>query len=324
MKKLILMTSALTLIGGAAAAEITIGANASLSYGNWNTGGGDADFDWATELTADFEESAGGVTYGASLSFEVDADGGTDDDLSGDDGIIYISTDYGKLSFGVNEFDELEAETDTAPDTSDPVEDDALGDIKFEYAMGDFSATVVADIDGVGDPATTPADAAEWIVILGYTTGPLTIGLETDSLEFTELALDYDAGSFGVGATVDTDDGWEVRASTTFGGVNAALAFDDGDVATLNLDGTSGDVAWALEVDTDENIEASITYSMDPITVGLAYNDEVTDAPDGLEDGDEADLILTVDYAVTDLLSVNAKLNDADEYEIGVSMGFVF
>ena len=72
MKKLILMTSALTLIGGAAIAQdISVGGTASLTYGNWGTGdGGMAGFDFETEVVLGLEGSSGDFTYGAELTLE--------------------------------------------------------------------------------------------------------------------------------------------------------------------------------------------------------------------------------------------------------------
>lgn len=299
MKKLILMTSALTMIGGAAAAEISFGAETSLTYGNWDTGAADAVFGHNTTLTATFEETtASGVTYGASM--ELEADDGLDGVVS--HGTMYVASNGLKLSFGVDAFEEIE----------DAAEDDA-GDMKVEYTMGAVSVALVADVD-LGLDGTT-----DWDLVLGYTAGAFTIGVETDSSELTELSVDYDGGNFGAGFSADTDDGWEVRANTSFGGVNAAISYNDAEVAELSLDGTAGDVSWAMSYNTDEETTASIGYAMGDLSLGLAY-----DSTNAGGTGDDAETILTVGYAISDMASAQLLANDSDEYELSLTLGFSF
>lgn len=299
MKKLILMTSALTMIGGAAAAEISFGAETSLTYGNWDTAGGDAVFGHNTTLTGTFSETtASGVSYGASMALEAD---------DGDDGVVshgtmFVSANGMTLTFGVDAFEEIE----------DAAEDEA-GDIKLEYATGGVSVALVAEA-GLGLVGTN-----DWDLHLGYAAGAFTIGLDTDSSNLTEVAVDYDGGSFTAGVTAATDDSWEVRAGTSFGAINVGVSYDSDDLASLNLDGAAGDVTWALGYNTDEEITASLGYGMGDLSIGLAY-----DSSNAGGAGDDAETILTVGYAISDMASAQLLANDASEYELSLTLGFAF
>ena len=332
MKKLILMTSALTMMGGAAFAGIEVTGEASVTYGNWETGTpSTTSFGFDTSLTFALEETAGDVTYGAEVS--IDADAGT---LS--DGVIWVSGGFGKVSFGIDEFGELTA--DVSPLSTDGVngvtETSEYGDVKYEGSFGAVSATLVADA-GLG---TTPgtgiaATEATWWLGLDYDGGSWTLGLETDSNNSTEVSVSADVGSFKVGGTVDNGSptGWDVWASGSFGDVNAKVTYDDAGVTGLELDGSAGDVAWAVSGDSAGATTASIDYSMGDLSIGVAYdNDDAgcvsgggacAATTNGEDYGDEADLQLTVGYSM-DMLDFELKANDQSEYEISMTAGFTF
>ena len=309
MKKLILMTSALTMIGGAAFAEITVGGEASLSYGDWDD---DmlvaAGFDYDVLATFDMEETtASGVTYGASLEVSV---------IDGESaGIMYVSGDFGKFSFGVDEFDA----------TTTEVGEEDSGDIMYEYSMGDFSATIVAEA-GLGAEATEPdVDMASWDLAIGYTTGAFTIGVSTDSDEYSDLSVDYDGGSFTAGASFDTDDEWDIYVGTSFSNINAKLYYESDETVGVELDGEAGDVSWALGYEVpgaagaDDIITASVDYAAGDLSVGIAYD---SDNAGGF--GDDAETILTVGYAFGDMASAEILLNDQEQYELSLTLGFEF
>ena len=180
MKKLILMTSALTLIGGAAIAQdISVGGTASLTYGNWGTGdGGMAGFDFETEVVLGLEGSSGDFTYGAELTLENGANG-----ASVAQGVIWIATGFGKFSFGEDAFDELSAtkDVDVEPDINGvkadingvQEEDIEYGDFKYEGTFGDIDVTLVADTENGATPGddSIPGDSADWWAMLGYSGG---------------------------------------------------------------------------------------------------------------------------------------------------------
>lgn len=331
MKKLILMTSALTLVGGAAVAEITVGGEATVSYGNWETGtAANATFGFDTEITLDMEETtASGLTYGASLTLE--------NGNSVSQGVIYVGGGFGKVSFGIDEFDELEGDDLSQPlDVNGALEEEAYGDVKYEGTFGDVTASLVADA-GLGvttDGATVAATSADWILNLGYDGGNFNASLETDSTNFWEIGVGATVGSFDLGATFDDASAWEVTVGTSFGGVNVELSHDDAGDTGIDLDGEAGDVAWAVGYNTNGDTTGSINYTMGAVSVGLAYdNDDAgcvngggacASTTNGEDYGDAADVILTLGYAASDMLSFEFLANDQSEYELSMTAGFTF
>jgi len=324
MKKLILMTSALTFVGSAAMAEITLSGKATVAYGNWGTAAGTpAAFSFNTGATITMEQTAGDLTYGAKVS--IDADAGTVSD-----GVIWISSNVGKFSFGIDAFDELEAvKPSTAPDINGVTDKSKYGDVKYEGEFGAVSVTVVADA-GMGDtpgavaPNDIPAGSATWVAMIDYDAGDWSFGIKTDSTGYSKVNAAFDAGNFNVRGNADTNNAWEIGVGTSFSGVNAEVAYDSTGKTSVSLDGKAGDVSWKVAGDSNGGVSASIDYTMDALSIGVAYdNDDAGTA--GLKDrGDAADLILTVGYAASDNLSFEVKANDVNEYEVSMTAGFTF
>lgn len=293
MKKLILMTSALTFVAGAAAADITLSASAALTYGNWD--GAALGFAQDTSLSATFEDStASGVAYGASLTIE------NADTVS--HGVMWVSTNGLKFSFGTDEFDALE---DAAGDDS--------GDVQLAYSSGVMSATLTAEA-GLGNVSTN-----DWDLSLGYVTGTWTLGLDTDASGLTEVSGSTEFSGTKVGAAYDTDSNWDVWASRAFGGINAKVTYDSASVAGIELDGASGDMTWALGYNTDGETTAALGYGMGAISFALAY-----DSTNAGGTGDDAEVVATLGYAAGDNLDFTLEVNDASEYQISVEASFDF
>jgi hypothetical protein len=332
MKKLILMTSALTFVGSAAMAEITLSGEASVAYGNWETGAGPAAFKYETSATIAMEQSAGDLTYGAEITLE---NGSAITTGTVTDGVIWISSNFGKFSFGVDEFDELNG-TLVAPgpgagtDINGVANEGDYGDVKYEGEFGAVSVTVVADAGlGVGPGTATAtvdgvaAGSATWYASIGYDAGDWNFGIETDSTGYSKVNAAFDAGNFNVRGEADTNNAWEIGVGTSFNGVNAEVAYDDTGKTSVSLDGKAGDVSWKVAGDSNGGVSASVNYSMDALSIGVAYDNDDAGTP-GTDYGDEADLILTVGYAASDNLSFEVKANDVSEYEVSMTAGFTF
>lgn len=349
MKKLILMTSALTLMTGAANAaahgggsDFSASAEASVSYGNWETGATSTTaFDFDTSITIGLEASGSHLTWGAEVG--IDADAGTVSD-----GVVWVSGGFGKVSFGIDEFDELSGTLTGTGAGTDGVngvtEEDAYGDIKYEGTFGMVSATLVADAGmgttpGGGSATTTgvAAASATWDLGLAYAGSSFNASLDTDSTGDWDLAADTTFGNFTVGAAVDEASSIDVWASTSFGAINAKLTAEDVTgtaVYELALDGSSGAISWELSGDSANAAAAKVTFDADPWTVSLAYdNDDAgcalgggacADTTDGEDYGDEADVILTIGYKASDALSFEILANDQSEYEVSMTAGFTF
>ena len=338
MKKLILTTSALVLVGGAAVAQdISVKAEATVSYGNWETGAdASASFSTATEVTLGLEASAGDLTYGGEFTLEADGNSG---------GVIWVSGGFGTFSFGEDEFDELNAdniETVDADVNGVITEDSDYGDVKYEGEFAGVGVTFVADVEAGTTPGDDSIDAGEaiWWAELTYSADGFSVGLETDSNNSAEVSASFDAGNFTVGGSADNGSptGWDVYVKTSMADVNIKATADSGDVVGIELDGSAGDVSWAVAANTDEETSASLKYSMGDWSIGVAYdNDDAGDAAgcaentcnatfdgaDGKDYGDEADIIVTIGYGM-DNLGFEVLLSDQREWEVSMTGGFEF
>ena len=323
MKKLILMTSALTLMGSAAFAEITITGEATVDYGNWKTGNGAAVLDMNTSLTFALEQTAGDVTYGAEVS--IDADAGTVADAT-----VWFQTGYGKFSFGIDEFDEL-SDTDltAAPDVNGVIADADYGDVKYEGEFGAVMVVFVADagLGNTNDGTVIATTAPDWDLGLDYDGGSWKIGLDLDSNNDYKVSASAEFGSWEVGVAVDQASSVDLFVATSFGAINAKATADDVTgtaVYGLELDGEAGNIKWALSGDSGGAVAASVDYTMDALSIGVAYDNDDAGTAGAADFGDEADLILTVGYEVNDNLSFELKANDQSEYEISATAKFQF
>ena len=327
MKKLILMTSALTFVGSAAMAEITLSGKATVAYGNWGTAPGTAPaFKYETSATIAMEQSAGDLTYGAEITLK---NGSAIATGTVTDGVIWISTNFGKFSFGVDAFDELEAfKVIPSTDINGNIKD-KYGDVKYEGEFGAVSVTVVADA-GMGDtpggtpPNDIPATSATWVAMIDYDAGDWNFGIKTDSTGYSKVNAAFDAGNFNVRGNADTNNLWEIGVGTSFSGVNAEVAYDNTGKTSVSLDGKAGDVSWKVAGDSNGGAKASIDYTMDALSIGVAYDNTDSGIVGQKDRGDAADLILTVGYAASDNLSFEMKANDVNEYEVSMTAGFTF
>ncbi|MEE9387124.1 MAG: porin [Paracoccaceae bacterium] len=310
MKKLILLTSALTMIGGAAVAEITVSGEATVSYGNWKTAPSTAaTFSFGSSLTIAMEETtSNGLTYGAKIT--VDGDAGTIGN-----GVVYVSGGFGKVEFGVDEFDELST-AGAADAITGVIGNTNYGDVKYTGEFGGVAVTLVADA-GVGVVAGVNAS---WDLGLAYTGAGFTLGLDTDSANAYKVSASVDVGNFTIGGAVKPANAWDLFVSTSFGAVNAKFTTNSGSTHGIALDGTSGDITWAVATNTANATSASVDYAMGDLSVGVAYDNDAAPLADR---GDEADLQLTVGYSV-DMLDFGLKFNDVNEYEISMTAGFEF
>lgn len=302
MKKLILMTSALTLVGGTAFAaahgggDISFTASAGVTAGNWDGASDNLTFD--AGLTAALETGAAGLTVGAEVSVDgevvMDSTGNTTDNSVGFD-MLYVSGDFGKITFMPDEWD---------------VVSDEVGDIQYTGSFGDVSVEAIHDFQG-----------DEWLASLNYAGDGFNVGVETRSDELTTLSADVDLGGYTVGGSIDTDEAWDIFASTDFNGISVTGTYDSDEVFTLDLAGSAGSVDWAASADTNGIGSASLSTSFGDTSVSLSYDHE-----GGNDTGDDARTIARVEHAIGNV-TLHAQVNDAGadgEYEVGASASFDF
>ncbi len=311
MKKLILMTSALTFVGGVAYAGMDVTGEASVAYGNWGTGAAAAAFSFNTGITVKLEESSGDLTYGAEVT--IDADAGTVSD-----GTIWVSGGFGKASFGIDAFDQLSEDVDGALDINGATANEDLGDVKYEGTFGAVTATLVADA-GLGN---TPTTAPKWWLGVDYDGGTWGAGFETDSLGASTVKANAEIASMKVAVSADSAGAWDLSVSRDFGAVTTKVTYDSAGTAGLALSGSAGNVSWKVAGDSAGAASASADYAMGDLSIGIAYdNDNAGTA--AADFGDDADLQLTVGYKM-DMLDFGFKVNDQSEYELSMTAGFTF
>ena len=104
MKKLLTATTALALVGGMATAEITISGDAKFAFDyNSEPGEGMSKHQFKHEMGVDFTGSGttdGGLTFGGSAGFDTG-------DADTNEGTVFISGAFGKLTFGANDSADL-------------------------------------------------------------------------------------------------------------------------------------------------------------------------------------------------------------------------
>lgn len=340
MKKLILMTSALTLVGGSAFAaahggEIDITAEVGVSFGTWeyvedNNGASPstvnseaASFD--TSATLALEGSSGGLTYGGELTVEASDDPADHVDL----GLIYFSGGFGKFEF-------LEDEWDTT--------DDELGDARYTNAMNGFDVELILNLAGMG------SEAGQGRLGLGFDGGNFTAGVVYDTDETYEVSADFTTGGVTVGGSYADDTGnssgaledteYSIFASTTVGGVDVKATYTmemdedplnpgstiDTDSYEVEASGSAAGVDWSVLSDDQGEGEASLSTSFGDTTVAFTYVHDggaVTSSGryNGEDTGEDARAVLSVEQAIGNV-TLGVKANDAEEYEVSATATF--
>lgn len=246
MKKILLATSAVALMAGAASAEIALSGSARMGLvydGTQNAGSGETFFSSRVRIvfTASGETDTG-LSFGASM--RADQNGGNSDGAANGDSTVYISGAFGKLT---------------------------MGDV------GGAADALVGQVSGVG---YGPNDSLQEIDFLGttktavyyeYSTGALTFGLGAgqlyapssaggaDTADEMNIGVKYatDAYSVALGyETSDVSDVISLGASAKFGAATVKARVSDSDTA-------GSDTAWALSVD----------YAMGATTLTAFYTD---------------------------------------------------
>jgi hypothetical protein len=324
MKKLILTTSALTLVAGAAVADIDLSAEATVSYGNWDTMNGAAAYAFGTTLNADLEETTStGITVTGSMEIDVDLITGA---VSTSAGEISIATpSIGTFTFG--------------PDHSTALEDaneDEAADVTWDYANGALTLGMAADTTGAAE-----VNGEAWMISVGYDAGAADLGLDYYESGAWDGSVGFGAGSMDVTLGFDSTNAWDIAVGTEFSGIGVTVTYDSADVAGVELDGDTGGVSWELAANTNDewsvdlsgstgsidwslgtdetgDMAASVASTMGATSFELAY-----DSANAGGYGDDAEIVLTIEHTV-DMLTLGAMVNDQSEYEVSATAGFSF
>ena len=319
MKKVLLTSTALVMTAGVAAAEMSMSAGATLTYGNFGTGdwrSGDADRTagarggaapdpaWSSEADLDIAGSGGGGTLTYSGTLELDESGEAAGALtlaSGGLTFVYDANDIGGLTVAGGDG-----------------EDDNTGDYSVSYSAGGLSASYETD--------TTSEDT---LINLGYSMGDLTIGLELsendnavggDSTATTSVG--YVMGDATISLEADDADDWDASVAYVSGNTTMTVAADEESIYSVALAYAAGDMTFTARqefggtADADSETEFGITYAAGDLSFGFKY-----DSGDEGDFGDEAETVVNMSYAV-DGATIATKGNDQDEVEVSVAFSF--
>ena len=295
MKKILLASAASFAFAGAAAADITFSGSANVGFGELLDGSDTGEtLNGATgaqmyqniSLTATMSgETDTGLAFGASITFrngdDLDLDAGDldyDGDLSTSSfGNIFISGDWGKLTFDRNGIDNL-------------WNDDFSHDIQYDYSFDAFKFSMTYDIDGSGDSEEWSAklsyaldafdaslatdDSGEFDITLGYQiTSEIKVSLthESDKEENTLKGV-YNDGTFNASLAIsDTNDEWDLGLGYTANGITIGANYGDMDDPAVAGDESEWDISAAYDLGGGLTVKAMANES-DAYYVGLAMS----------------------------------------------------
>ena len=245
MKKVLLATTILGMTAGFAAADIAFKGTATAGFGSVNGAAFDSYTSFKLGVAATAESDAG-ISFGASFS----ATSGTTFDFDGEDSAfdaedgafeeptVFVSGDFGKVAFSIDNFDNYYDDDNTGLTDSDGA--DGAHDVEYTLSISDFSVGVRADIDSGGTSAT----------------------------------LGYSAGAVALGANFDDSDAWDVSVEGTFDAITAGLTVDSDEIATLSLDYSANGVSLGLEVDTSDAYTLSAGYEANGLSIEASTDEE--------------------------------------------------
>lgn len=248
MKKILLATSALVLVAGAAAAEVAVSGNARMGI---VYDGEDAAFSSRVRIvfTASGESDAG-FSFGASVRH--DQDDAPGDGLTNGDNTVFISGGFGKLTMG---------DVGNAPDA----------------LVGQVSGIGYTGLGDLNEIGFLPTDKTG--VLYEYSAGSLSFALgsgQIDSVNDTiSLAVKYSTDAFSVALGYEDHpliDQVSALGSATFGGATVKLKLVDRD--------TAADMAAALSVDYSMGATTLTAFATDnrnfagqnTVGLGVAYD----------------------------------------------------
>lgn len=248
MKKLLLATSALTLMAGAASAEIALSGSARMGL---TYDGTDTLFSSRVRIvfTASGETDTG-LSFGASVRNDQSGQGGT----ANGDSTVFISGAFGKLTMG---------DAGNAPDA------------------------LVGQVSGVGYGPNDAEQEIDFLtttktgVLYEYSTGAFTFALGSAQLnaaaggDTTSIAVKYAGSSFSIALGYEdnaTADQISAKGTATFGGATVALKLVDRSTAAdmaaaLSVDYTTGATTLTAFATNNDDFDGLDAYGL-----GAAYD----------------------------------------------------
>lgn len=309
MKKVLLATTILGMTSGFAAAEIAFTGEATAGFASVQ--GNDMETYTSFKLSiAASGETDSGLAFGASTSiasgksYDFDEDGSSEFDHARDslvnldddnNGVmqrpeVFVSGDFGKISFKENGYDDL------ANDSFDG------NDVKYTHSIAGFDIAVAADVTAASN-ATGPALGAGNTAGNGAGTGEVS------------ASIGYTIEGITLKAAVDgSDDSSFVSASGVFGPITAGLKYDDNKaevepVTTLSLAYSMDAIKVGVDLADNDTWDANVAYTASGLTLKAK-----TDEAEQWE--------VTAEYDLGGGLAAHAGTNSKDDAFVGAKMKF--
>jgi outer membrane protein OmpU len=243
MKKVLIASTALVMIAGAAAAEVKVSGSARMGV-IYN--GSDAQFSSRVRVVFDMSgETDGGLSFGASM--RADQNGGNSSGIANGDSTVFISGAFGKLTMG---------DVGGAPDS------------------------LVGQTSGVG---YGPYDGLQEIDFLGtdktaayyeYTSGAFTVGVgagqPTGPNKNVNIAVKYAAGNYSVALGYEDASG-------------ALLGVGDTQISAKGTATFGAATVKAKIVSQDSKPDTAYSLSLDYVVAGTTLTGFYTDFGTGVQ-----------------------------------------
>tara|TARA_B100000683_G_scaffold76015_1_gene75048 strand:- start:3134 stop:4075 length:942 start_codon:yes stop_codon:yes gene_type:complete len=313
MKKVLLTTTALMMLGGVATAgSSSMSGSIALTYGAWGTGtepgGNDG---WTSEADLDVAATSDSGSISMSGTLEID-EGATAA------GPVTISSGGFSLVYDANDIGALALAPTSGAGVQLDGEDDNYGDFSLSYTAGALSATYV------GDQATDDSSLA-----VSYAAGALTLSMtmldETDGangttgVEKTTMGATYTTGPYTIAVSADdqTAQEWDASVAMASGDTTVTIAADEAEVMSVALAYAAGDITASASQEFNEGDATTfgLGYTAGAVTFGAAYDSGNTGF------GSQAEMTVSATYTDGDVV-VAAQANSQDESEVTISFSF--
>jgi outer membrane protein OmpU len=304
MKNLLIATTALVATAGFAAADVSLSGAANVGvFNNGATGSDTLMYNNVSVTAAMSGETDGGLTFGASLSFragdDVDLDvgdlgtneaSGAVGDFASETslGNIYVSGDFGKLTFDSAGIDNLMDDASTN-----------VMDAQYEGTFGALAVTLQANLDGT---AATAKDG-DWAAKAVYSANGVTVTGATNSGSEYDVTAAYAINDM-LTASVNYDSNGQTVASVAKSETIVKVAYSNAGV-TAHL---------AIADDKDDEWELGLGYAANGLSIAAVF------AEDG--EGTKTESDITASYDLGGGMSINAATNESGAFFIGSKMTF--
>ncbi len=256
MRKLLTATTALALVGGAAFAEVGItgAAKFGVDYDSSMEDVDESKHRFRHEIGVDFSMSGttdGGLSFGASTGIN----GHDSNDV--DEGTVYVSGAFGKLTIGDNDSaDKLAGGISDVglfgigvDDVAESLHGATENEIRYDHSFGDIAIAASAGIDD-GDN--------EYAAGMKFTASGVSVGLGFDSNDAVSLGVGYSINGITANAFYSQIDEFDVLGEVQGEYTDFAGSVFEFDAITAEADSLGVDVSYTIGASTITLVYAKV------------------------------------------------------------------